>query len=430
MIKTWMMLAAALVGWCLAVSPAAAGSLSACELDYEPARKALVLRYTETLLAIDTQEAEDGVRILVDFSRPTPIRPGAGLALCAGFAAWRQEGDRLVVTFRKPYSLTIEDDPRTRTAWLSNERAPAIGAPIAVPPVVTAAPTPAMTPAPAVAETPQPMAVAGRLPLVPVIVPDAPPVSLPSPAVSAPGAVVTAPAPLPAYAIGRRAAYAFSVSPELAMSQYQEHYPTGDVSVQAAGVIQPGVAVEGAAALAQGPEWLQGDYVGALRLGAAHYAFRDTLFPLSTHARQSWRGELSAARVVALDAFQLRAGLGYMVRWESTLHSAVAPEPSYAFAAGRLLHGPELALGGSWQPGGPGWLAGWGAVADAAFAPAVISQVDGGAGNLPWLTGLRLQLAVERTLGDHRLRVGFQRAALAGGSLYDESFQGPFISVR
>jgi hypothetical protein len=273
------------------------------------------------------------------------------------------------------------------------------------------------------------MAVAGRLPLVPVIVPDAPPVCLPSsgaPAVSQP----PAPAPLPAYALGRRTAYAVSVSPELAVSQYQEHYPTGDVSVQAAGVIQPGLAVEGAAALAQGPAWLQGDYVGALRLGAAHYAFRDTLFPLSTHARQSWRGELSAARVVALDAFQLRVGLGYMVRWESTLHSAVAPEPSYAFAAGRLLHGPELALGGNWQPSSPGWLAGWGIVADTAFAPAVISQVDGGAGNLPWLTGLRLQLAVERALGDHRLRVGFQRAALAGGGLYDESFQGPFISVR
>lgn len=421
---TWTKLAFFVLVWLLGAAPAMAGAAT-CELDYEPARKALVLRYTDTTLTLDTQEADGGVRILVDFSRPTAIRAGASLALCAGFADWRQEGDRLVVTFQKPYSLTLEDDPRTRTAWLSNERAPAI-APAQASRPLSAPPAP--TPAPQAAEAPQPMAVAGRLPLVPVTLPALPPVAPPSPASPA----VTSPVapPVTAYAPARRSAYAVSVSPELAVSQYQEHYPSGDVSVQAAGVLLPGVAVEGAAGLAHGPAWLHGDYVGALRVGAAHYAFRDTLFPLSTHARQSWRGELSAARVMALDAFQLRAGLGYMVRWESTLHSAVAPEPSYAFAAGRLLHGPELALGGSWIPSGPGWLAGWGAVADAAFAPSVISQVDGGAGNLPWLTGLRVQVAIERTLGDHRLRVGFQRAALSGGGLYDESFQGPFISVR
>jgi hypothetical protein len=426
MTKSWMLLTVALLAWLLGVSPAAASPDATCELDYDPARKALVLRYTATTLALDTQEAEGGVRILVDFSRPTTLRAGASLALCAGFADWRQEGDRLVVTFQKPYSLTLEDDPRTRTAWLSNERAPAIGT-VQAPPSLPTPPTPA--PTPQAADAPQPMAVAGRLPLVPVPLPAAPIASPPSPAVAAPMAAIDPLSP-PAYPLARRSALAVSVSPELAVSQYQEHYPSGDVSVQAAGVLQPGVAVEGAAGLAHGPTWLHGDYVGALRVGAAHYAFRDTLFPLSTHARQSWRGELSAARVTAWDAFRLRAGLGYMVRWESTLHSAVAPEPSYAFAAGRLLHGPELAVGGSWLPVGPAWLAGWGAVADAAFAPAVISQVDGGAGNLPWLTGLRVQVAIERTLGDHRLRFGFQRAALAGGGLYDESFQGPFISVR
>jgi hypothetical protein len=425
MTTIWMLMSLTLMAWLLGAAPAQAGG-AACDLDYVPARKALVLRYTDTTIALDTQEAEGGVRILVDFSRPTTIRAGASLALCAGFADWRQEGDRLVVTFQKPYSLTLEDDPRTRTAWLSNEQAPAIGAVQAPRPTLAPA---APTPAPEAAGAPQPMAVAGRLPRVPVTLPDVSPLSPPP---SRPAVTVPAIAPVPPSvdAPARRSAHAVSVAPELAVTQYQEHYPTGDVSVQAAGVLLPGVAVEGAAGLAHGPSWLHGDYVGAIRVGAAHYAFRDTLFPLSTHARQSWRGELSAVRVFALDAFRLRAGLGYMLRWESTLHSAVAPEPSYAFAAGRLLHGPELAVGASWLPAGPAWLAGWGAVADAAFAPAVISQVDGGAGNLPWLTGLRLQVAVERMLGDHRVRVGFQRAALSGGGLYDESFQGPFISVR
>jgi hypothetical protein len=187
------------------------------------------------------------------------------------------------------------------------------------------------------------------------------------------------------------------------------------------------------------PAALQEDWFARLRVDTAHYAFRDTLFPLSTHTRQTWRADWQAGRTFSWHQLDLNAGLGYMVRWETTLHSAVAPEPSYAFASGRLLHGPELASGLTWRlpaPDGsaPAWagiaLSGWRLVADGGVSPWVMSRVDGGAGPLPGLLGTRVWVGAERWVGERCIRVGYQRTGLSGGGQYDETFQGPTLSVQ
>ncbi|MNS72087.1 hypothetical protein D3C72_1054850 [compost metagenome] len=449
--------------------------------------------------------------MLVDFDRPVAVRAGQSLAACAEFASWRVEGARLVIAFKRPYTLMVQDDPQARVAWLFNAAAhrsrpvtaavapapapvPPAAAPVpmvvaawqparatpsdavpgrkprpdapayeAAPPSVPVAPPPAPEAAPA---APTPIGVAGRPPVAagspdspiapPVSWPVTPPVAVP---VAAPVVASVVPAVMPAvpavaqapaasaspagpwWSVGPRRE-GVAIAPALSVAGYAEHYPAGDVSVQATGVLMPGLslAARGRAPFASAlPEALQDDWFTRLRVDTAHYAFRDTLFPLSTHTRQTWRADWQAGRMFSWQQLDWHAGLGYMVRWETTLHSAVAPEPSYAFASGRLLHGPELASGLTWRlpaPDGlaPAWagiaLSGWRLVADGGVSPWVMSRVDGGAGPLPGLLGTRVWLGAERWVGDRCLRVGYQRTSLAGGGQYDETFQGPTLSVQ
>lgn len=466
--------ATTLAGWLLGLAVLTAGQLPAfgaepqCALDYDAQARALVLRYAGADVAIDTQDTGEAIRIAVEFTTPVALRAGAGLPLAKSFASWRHEGDRLIITYDKPYNVVVEDNPHTHVARLVN-----LAAPSAAQLSAMATRAPAQAPVvPVAAEAGTSVSVAGRLPLVPVpavepqpvavtpivlatpvptvrvaptFVPPSPviapvpalpkaepephpvAVALPSlqPAAALPGA---APA-MPSFGIGTRRGQGLSVAPSFAFSNYDESYPAGDVAVNTAGVMMPGVRLEGRGRLPLGPAWLQPDWFGTARVDFANYAFRDTLFPLSTHSRQTWRGELAGGHRFSWGDMHLDAGAGYMLRWESTLHSAVSPEPSYAFASGRLLHGPELTLAGAWAPSAPSFLADWGLSADAAFAPYVFNRVDGGAAPLPALMSLSLNVGVERWIGDHRVRLGYQRWSLTG-TQYDEVFQGPFISVH
>jgi hypothetical protein len=177
---------------------------------------------------------------------------------------------------------------------------------------------------------------------------------------------------------------------------------------------------------------MQGPWDGVIQLDVASIAFRDTLLPLSTHTRQALRAELAATRRFTAGDWRLDAGLGYLLRTENTLHSAVAADPSYAFAASRWLHGPSLTLGGGWAPEratGQPWLDGWRVRLDAACQPAMISRLDAGVPALPWLVGTSVAIALERRVADWTLSLGYQRRGL-NGAAYDETFQGPFLSVR
>jgi hypothetical protein len=307
---------------------------------------------------------------------------------------------------------------------------------------VPAVDAPGETPAPAINVRVAPNFVppsAAIVPVAPAPSPEVVPARYPEPlptALPVPVALPSLmPAALPSTATGwslggLRHGQGLAVAPSFAYTNYDEAYPAGDVAVQAASVLMPGLSLEGRGRLPVGPEWLRPNWFGTGRLDVANYAFRDELFPLSTHSRQTWRGELTAGRRLAWYDLQLDAGLGYMLRWESTLHSAVSPEPSYAFASGRLLHGPELTLAGAWRPSQPGFLADWGLTADVGYSPYVFSRVDGGAGPLPSLMGLQLNAGIERWFGDHCVRLGYQRWSLGSGGQYDEIFQGPFISVH
>jgi hypothetical protein len=517
--REWVMGATGAVVAIVASAPGAwAAGDAVCAIDFDLRTQGLMLRYAGTQLSFDTQDDADGIRVLVDFDGPVAVRAGQSLSACAEFASWRVEGARLVIAFKRPYTLMVQDDPQARVAWLFNASAhrsrPVAAAVAPTPaPVVTAINPPAAEPVPmAVAawmpglatrsdavpgrkprpdapaydtrprpepqSEPQPepetipaaparIVVAGRPPLV-AGSPDspiAPPVSLPAalnvaapvvasvvPAVRPvpPATVPPAAAPAPAVAaspagpwwsVGPRRE-GVAIAPALTVAGYAEHYPAGDVSVQTTGVLMPGLslAARGRAPFASAlPDALQDDWFARLRVDTAHYAFRDTLFPLSTHTRQTWRADWQAGRTFSWHQLDMHAGLGYMVRWESTLHSAVAPEPSYAFASGRLLHGPELASGLTWRlpapdSSAPAWagiaLSGWRLVADGGVSPWVMSRVDGGAGPLPGLLGTRVWLGAERWVGDRCIRVGYQRTGLAGGGQYDETFQGPTLSVQ
>lgn len=514
--REWMMGAA---GAGLAIVASASGAWAAgeavCAIDFDLRTQGLMLRYAGTQLSFDTQDDAEGIRVLVDFDRPVSVRAGQSLSACAEFASWRVEGARLVIAFKRPYTLMVQDDPQARVAWLFNAAAhrsrPVAAAvaptpaqvalpaqPVAAPvPMVVAAslpgratptdavpgrkprpdapaydalPTAAVAPRPepqpeTVPAAPTPLVVAGRPPVaggpdspiappasLPVPLPPAPNVAAPvvasvvpavRPAVPAlaPAMTVTASPVGPWWSLGPRRE-GVAIAPALTVAGYAEHYPSGDVSVQTTGVLMPGLslAARGRAIFASAlPDHLQDDWFARLRVDTAHYAFRDTLFPLSTHTRQTWRADWQAGRTFSWEQLDLNAGLGYMVRWETTLHSAVAPEPSYAFASGRLLHGPELASGLTWRlpaPDGqaPVWagiaLSGWRLVADGGVSPWVMSRVDGGAGPLPGLLGTRVWVGAERWVGDRCIRVGYQRTSLSGGGQYDETFQGPTLSVQ
>lgn len=215
------------------------------------------------------------------------------------------------------------------------------------------------------------------------------------------------------------------LSPSLWFGQYQEDYLAGDVQLQSP-LTLPGLALDWRLPAASGPAWQ-----GRLAFATSSLAFRDRSFPLSTHTRQAYAAETLVGPELAWGPMSLEAGLGYWARLEQTVHSAVPPTPTYAFAAERWLHGPQLGATAGWTLlGEASALGGWRLVAEGVGQPVVFSRLDAGVAPLPALFGGRVAIGLEGRFAGHQLTLSFQRRMLGSFGGYAEVVQGPSLSFR
>jgi hypothetical protein len=316
----------------------------------------------------------------------------------------------------RPTNMEIHSDPASDNFSFKIN----LGPPASPGPPPASAPTPLPTP------TPLPMPSQATVIPIPTALPTFAPTAVPTFAPS--NAPVLVPTALPTTQPTSPPASPAPTPPEqtsgtipvgggfnFLLASYQENYAAGSVGTHVDGVPIFGLSLETA--------WPR-DWFEHLELGATTYGFEDRFLPLSVHARQNWHGDLAGYRRFTYSTLDLELGLGYQGLYEIGTHSGAPPAPSYAFTPSRIIHGPQLASRLFWHLG-----FGVGLFANATYAPYLFSSLPADIPALPQLMALGLDAGVAADFGPLRATLSYRRNNTSGTG-YDETFQGPAISLQ
>lgn len=206
-----------------------------------------------------------------------------------------------------------------------------------------------------------------------------------------------------------------------ALVNWAETYAAGDADTNVRSVPAAVVALSLPAPVTEGMGWgLEA------RLRSHALSFQDRLLPLSLHSRTQMQAEAWAGWRMSGDTWRARVGAGGLGLFTQGIHSGVPPVPSYTFFTSRQVYGPLLAGNGVHAFGG--WFAGWRAVGELGWAPALLSNLDAGLAPLPLLAYAAAEAGLEREVGLVRLRLTYRVQSLYGPG-FSETLMGPTLTL-